>query len=243
MDLGGFFRALASDMVALLSGIGSVGLLVVGLIYWDKPIPRWITLLVSALCFVLAAIRIWEKERKQAEFYKEALRQEQERAQQPDVALVWDWTDEEKGTLSFLGSKEKSILINNRSDYTISRIRVDTEALRCPIRFDEINEILPRTSRVAVGRWEVPMLNGRKESQSTATDGYNHHVVVNLEDLEVKGWIKTKPHNRGMSSTFIEIPMSVTFESQNMEWRIDFDLHYDPQDDDSYFIRKRGRRV
>ena len=238
MDFGGFFRALAADMVALLSGIGSVVLLLIGLIYWEKPIPRWITLVVSALCFIFAAIRIWERERKATEFYRESLRQEREQAQQPDVALVWDWTDEEKSALSFIGNKEKSIIVDNRSDYTISSVQLDSTPVRYPIYFDAINEIRRQTSVVAVGRWEV----GR-QNQSTATDGYNHHIVMNSDDLDARGWTKQKGHNRGRSSNFIEIPMSLTFESQDRKWKYDFDFHYDPGDDDSYFIRKRGCRV
>jgi hypothetical protein len=240
VDLGGFFRALVADMVALLSGIGSVGLLVAGLIYWDKPIPRWIALLVSALCFVFAAIRIWEKERKSAESYKEALRQERERAQQPDVAIVWDWTNEEKGMLLFLGSKKKSILVDNRSDQHVYRVNVQPIPVpqHCPMNFDEINEIAPRSQCVVVGRWAVG-----SEVRSTATDGYNQYIAANSEGLTERGWIKKKTHSRGIGNIFVEIPMTATFETHNATWKIEFDWHYSPGDDDTCFVRRGGGRV
>jgi hypothetical protein len=159
-------------------------------------------------------------------------------AEQPDVALVWDWGVDEKKVSSWMGSKGKSILVDNRTDRTISRVQVDSEPLRYPIRFDEINEILPKTSRVAVGRWDV-----EQQSQSTTMDGYNHHIMMNSDDLDVRGFIKPKSHNRGISSSFVEIPMSVTFDSQSARWKIEFDFHYDPTDDDSCFSRKRGYKV
>jgi hypothetical protein len=168
------------------------------------------------------------------------LQKEGELAQLPDMALVWDWTNEEKGMRSFLGSKEKSILVDNRSDQHIYRVNVQPIPVpqHCPMNFDEINEIAPRFQCVAVGRWAVG-----SEVRSTTTDGYNQYVVANSEGLEERGWKKNKPHNRGISSTFIEIPMTATFESQNATWKIEFDWHYDPADDDSYFVRRGGGRV
>ncbi len=157
--------------------------------------------------------------------------------EQPDVALVWDWTEEGKKVVeSWRGGK--SIIVHNRSGHYVYNSRLDPIPLPNPMMFDAITEIAPTSEQPAVGRWNVG-----SESRSTATDGYNHYIVANSEEVDEKGWTKKKAHNRGISSTFMEIPMAVTFESQNTTWKIEFDWHYDPADDDSYFIRKHGYKV
>jgi hypothetical protein len=63
MDLRLFFTALTGDTVALMSGAGSVVLLILGLtVFFNKPLPRGIVLLVAAACFFLASARIWTAE-------------------------------------------------------------------------------------------------------------------------------------------------------------------------------------
>src|SRR5258708_7622940 len=44
---------------------------------------------------------------------------------QPDVALVWDWTDEERPYQSLMGRTEKHILIHNRSERHIYNIQIE----------------------------------------------------------------------------------------------------------------------
>jgi hypothetical protein len=210
-------------------------------------LPRWYSLIPVAILLGYRMMRAnyshFETAVTTIDSLEDDLKSERERTQQPDVALLWDWTDEQRAARTLSNHMEKSILVDNRSDHTISRIQVDSEPLRYPIQFDEINEILPQTSREAVGRWDMSTMSGTQGSQSTTMDGYNHHILMNSEDLEAKGWIKVKPHNRGMSGTFMEIPMSVTFGSQDAKWKIEFDFHYDPRDEDSYFIKKRGYRI
>lgn len=63
MDLKLFVYALSGDLVALMSGIGSIILLVLGFTtFYTRPTPRWIVLLVAALCFFLASARVWTTE-------------------------------------------------------------------------------------------------------------------------------------------------------------------------------------
>ena len=155
----------------------------------------------------------------------------------PDVGLGWDWTEEgKKVPESWRG--EKSIIVHNRSDQHIYSSRLDPIPLRSPLTFDVINEIAPKSKHPAVGRWSAG-----SESRSTTIDGYNQYIMANSEGLDEKGWRKGKSHNRGIGGTFIEIPMAVSFESLNATWKIEFDWHYDPADDESYFKWKRGYKA
>ncbi|MFZ0913198.1 MAG: hypothetical protein WBQ76_03370 [Candidatus Korobacteraceae bacterium] len=65
MELRLFFNAILGDTVALVSGVGSVILLTLGLtVFFNKPTPRWIILTVAALCFFCAAARVWTAEHR-----------------------------------------------------------------------------------------------------------------------------------------------------------------------------------
>ncbi len=65
MDIKLFMDAIGGDLVALLSGIGSVVLLILGLtIFYKKDTPRWVVLSVAAVCFFCAAARIWTTEHR-----------------------------------------------------------------------------------------------------------------------------------------------------------------------------------
>jgi hypothetical protein len=156
----------------------------------------------------------------------------------PDVALVWDWTPEEKGRQSFLGNTEKSIFVDNRNDQTIGRVCIDPIPLHCSLTFDEINEIPPKSRGLAVGRWNIA-----SENKSTTIDGYHQYMQTFDDGLQEKGWEKKKPHNRGMSSTFAKIPMAVIFDWQNATWKVKFSWHYDARDDEIYFDRGRTKKV
>src|ERR1035437_8572062 len=65
MEIKAFLDALGGDMVALLSGIGSVVLLILGItVFHKKELPRWIVLVVAAVCFFLASARVWTTEHR-----------------------------------------------------------------------------------------------------------------------------------------------------------------------------------
>jgi len=65
MDVNDFLAALFGDWVALMSGIGSVVLLVLSLTaFYNKPTPRWIVIAVAAICFFLASVRVWTTEHR-----------------------------------------------------------------------------------------------------------------------------------------------------------------------------------
>src|SRR5207247_10409347 len=64
MDFRSFLRAISADWVSLMSGIGSIVLLFASLLF---QISGWPVLIVAAICFFIAAIRVWTKEHRQAE--------------------------------------------------------------------------------------------------------------------------------------------------------------------------------
>jgi hypothetical protein len=86
MEFRAFLEAIGGDTVSLLSGIGSVALLIFGLTaFYNKAVPRWIVLIVAALCFIFAAFRVWTTE------HRLRLSAERELAQKftPDFVLVF----------------------------------------------------------------------------------------------------------------------------------------------------------
>lgn len=58
MDFKDFFRALISDWVALMSGIASVSLTIIGIAKKWKQVPVWVFWLAAALCFFAASGRV-----------------------------------------------------------------------------------------------------------------------------------------------------------------------------------------
>jgi hypothetical protein len=62
MDFKDFFLAFTNNWVSLLSGCGSVALLIIGLPLYKKGVPRWIVLLVAAICFFIASVKVWTTE-------------------------------------------------------------------------------------------------------------------------------------------------------------------------------------
>jgi uncharacterized membrane protein len=65
MEMRLFLQAILADTVALVSGIGSVILPILGITaFFNKPTPRWIVLVVAAICFTYAAARVWTTEHR-----------------------------------------------------------------------------------------------------------------------------------------------------------------------------------
>jgi hypothetical protein len=65
MDIKAFLDAIGGDLVALMSGIGSLVLLILGLtIFHKKNVPRWIVLVVALICLLCAAARVWTAEHR-----------------------------------------------------------------------------------------------------------------------------------------------------------------------------------
>src|SRR5580658_2696752 len=64
MDIKDFFSALIGDWVSLMSGVASVALTIIGIARkWEK-VPRWTFWIAAAVCFFLAATRIWTAEHR-----------------------------------------------------------------------------------------------------------------------------------------------------------------------------------
>jgi hypothetical protein len=65
MDIPGFLKAVSSDWVALMSGVGSIAMLILGItVFHKKSIPRWLVLVVAAVCLVCASARVWTTENR-----------------------------------------------------------------------------------------------------------------------------------------------------------------------------------
>jgi|HubBroStandDraft_2_1064218.scaffolds.fasta_scaffold806727_1 hypothetical protein len=58
-----FWRALFSGWQGALSTTGSIVLMGIALWFWDRPVPRWITIAIAVACFVFASRRAWMIER------------------------------------------------------------------------------------------------------------------------------------------------------------------------------------
>lgn len=76
MDLKDFINALVGDWVALMSGIASVVLTIVGIAKKWKQVPRWTFWAAAVVCFFFASARVWTTEhraRLQAEKHLEQM--------------------------------------------------------------------------------------------------------------------------------------------------------------------------
>jgi hypothetical protein len=129
----------------------------------------------------------------------------------PDVALVWDWTEDQK-KLRGLSGTEKTILVQNRSPQEwIYNVQIHPIELGQKLEFERINEIAPGKVHETLGRWA--------NSSSLTTDIAEFFIEpINEQEAQRKGWKYKKTHNRGMSPYFLRIPMRVTYTSKNKEW-------------------------
>lgn len=111
---------------------------------------------------------------------------ERDRTQQPDVALVWDWSEDQKRIRA--SDIEKIILIENRSNQYIYNVQIEPVKLTQQLTFDLINEIAPRKQHAALGRW-----NG----MSSAHNNYVYFFGNNEQAALDNGWIFKKVHPTG----------------------------------------------
>lgn len=194
----------------------------------DKPVSSFVFICLSVLLFWFGAFAAWNRK-------KLALEAERDRQQQPDVALVWDWSEDERKAKDLLGLTEKSILVHNRSGQYVYNVQIGSIRLHQTLTFDEMNAIAPGEQRIAVGRW-----NGRSGQQT------NYIYFFNGEDNEKiageRGWIHKKLHNRGLSDSFLRVPMALTYESNGTAWRCEFEFDYEAGAESS-FRRTSARRV
>lgn len=163
------------------------------------------------------------------------LQQERDSAQQPDIALVWDWPEDQRQENALAGRTEKDILVHNRSNEWIYKVRVAPISLAQEMTFDEINEIAPKTQHLALARWD-----GR--ASLTTNYVYFFGKDENEQEADKKHWVYKKTHNTGFSAYFLKIPVTVTYECKGTIWETVFDFNYN-SGEESAFVRKSGRRV
>src|SRR5207237_5675100 len=92
---------------------------------------------------------------------REKLAQDSEKAEQPDVALVWDWPEDVRRNKQLTGQTEKDILVENRSSQHIYNVQIEPVKLKQELTFDLINEIPPGKQHRTVARWD-----GRSSTQT-----------------------------------------------------------------------------
>jgi hypothetical protein len=158
----------------------------------------------------------------------------EQNGEQPDVALVWDWTqDQIKLEKAYpLSESEKNILVHNRSTHYIYKVTIDSIPLDPKLRFDPINEAAPNALHVAIARWN------RESTVRTKYKDYFSEVFLKGNEQ----WIHKKEHDRGLSESYLELPIAVEYEVQGIRWRCEFDFIYDGGTE-TKFIRKRGYRI
>lgn len=149
---------------------------------------------------------------------------------QPDVALVWEFSEDQRKTKSLLGYTEKSIIVHNRSNQYIYNVAIAPVRLSQTLSFDVINEIAPSAEHVALGRWD---------GRSSAVTNYLYFFDKdeNKKAASELGWVHKKLHNRGISDALLKIPMTLTFDSDGITWGYEFDFNYDPGEE-SCFVRR-----
>lgn len=164
---------------------------------------------------------------------KTQLANERDRTSQPDLALVWDWSEDQRKMRELGGQTEKDILVHNRSNQFVYNIQIQTVPLRHDLVFDPISDIGPNMQCKSIGRWN---------DKSSLTSNYCYFFIEGEEEAQNKGWLCKKTHNRRLSDSFYKIPMAITYESQGIKWHYEFDFTYE-QGVQSYFTRKSGRRI
>jgi hypothetical protein len=164
----------------------------------------------------------------------EALAREKE-VPGPDVALVWDWTEDQRKTVKNIDLlTEKHILIHNRSEHYVYNVEIAPIRLQREMLFDKINEIAPGAKHLAIARWD---------GRSSETTNYIYFFDDNeMEEAGRRGWVHQKAHNRGISDCFLRIPMSVTYEwPVGTKWTRGYDFDYDQCVSGAFVAKSVGR--
>jgi hypothetical protein len=118
------------------------------------------------------------------------LRVERDHIQQPDVALVWDWPEDQR-------KAEKLMIVHNRSDQYVYNIKIAPIKLSQEMTFNDISEIGPGSQHLTVARWD-----GR--SSVTTNYVYFFGKEENEKEASSRGWVHRKLHNSGISEFFFE---------------------------------------
>ena len=185
-----------------------------------KPMPFEVWIFFGALLW-LAIVAFWP---------------ELDKAEQPDVALVWDLQEDEKKLRKPMDTLySKSILVHNRSDEWVYNVQIHPVKLDQEMTFEMINEIEPQKQHAALAHWD-----GRS---SLLTDYvYFFAKEENERAAAEKKMIHKKVHNRGLSDEFLRIPMRVTYDANNRSWECEYVFIYDVGLE-SMFEKKSHRRV
>ena len=176
----------------------------------------------------------WNATERQLYEAKTQLVTERDRIIQPDVVLVWGWTEAQRMMRELNRDPDKDILVHNRSEQFIYNVQIEKVSLRDGLVFDPISDIPPDTLYRAVGRWN---------EKSSLTSNYAYFFVGGEEEAESKGLICKKTHNRGLSDSYYKIPMVVTYESRGIKWQWEFDFIYDVGGEETRFNKKSGKRL
>jgi hypothetical protein len=91
--------------------------------------------------------------KEQLEASEKKLAEERDRADQPDVTLVLDWTEDQKQTHSLMGRTEKNIFVHNRSAQFVYNVQIEPIKLSQEMTFDLINEIPSADKHLVLARW------------------------------------------------------------------------------------------
>jgi hypothetical protein len=189
-------------------------------------LSRWYSLLPLIAFFLYRLMRANYRHFKSAvsqlDSTEAELRKGRDSLQQPDVALVWDWTEDQRRGKELLGLSEtdKVILIHNRSADYIYNVNTQPIKLAGEMKFDDINEVGPGEKHPLRARWD-----GR--SSETTNYVYFFGKEENEIAMSQKGWVRKKLHSSGLGDDFAKIPMVVTYESKGATWEGAFDFDYD----------------
>lgn len=196
--------------------------------YQDRSVAAFTFLCLSVPFFWAGSFVAWLKK-------KLALETEYDRQQQPDVALVWDWSEDQRKAQRLLGLLEadKSILVHNRSVQYIYNVRIEPIVVGHTLTFEAINEIAPGQQHVALGRWD---------DTSTLERNYTCFFDENEREVTDRGWVYKKTHNRGLSECFLKVPMAIRYDSNGITWQYQFDFDYDVGSESS-FSKRSGQRI
>jgi len=135
---------------------------------------------------------------------------ELDKSEQPDLALVWDWPEDNR-PLSGASDFSKSILVHNRSEKWIYNVEIHPIKLSQEMTFEMINEVEPQKQHLALARWGV-------KSSMTTQYIYFFGSDDNERAAMKRKWIFKKVHNRGLSDVFLKIPMRITYEADKRLW-------------------------
>ena len=191
MDFKGFFSVLIFDWIALMSGIASVALVIVGFAKKWQSVPQWAILIAAAVCFFCASVRVWTSQHEALKVAQDKL----ESLTKPDLSG------------SFIG--ESATLTGAHKENCLITAQVHIKNLGAPTALENFKVLIVYDNKKFDVQYVPPVsLNVHGVGGGSFSLSVNNHIRVKAGgaaipmNIPVEGWFQVIVTNMKLEEFF-----------------------------------------